>query len=209
VKKLFTLLSLFTLITGIINSQEAFKVNVHQPAPFTIQLTREVDAMSGAIVDLDGLFEVEGNTDYYRVWTFWDGMSSQAIDDPLYTVTGDGFFCIYVVNENQCSVLDTVILNLITGIDGIYEKNRSQYIDIYPNPNSGTFNLKINNCEPGYSIEVINTLGVHLLSKSLDCKTDQLMGPVSFTLSKPGIYYLIIRDQGKIVISKKVIILNR
>jgi hypothetical protein len=210
VKKLIIfILAIAFLSSKTAFNQEAFKLSLKQLPPLAITISEAINATAGEVVNLDTLFQVEGSVPYSRIWKFRHGPLSQTIDNPIFTVTSDGVFYLTVINGNGCSVLDSIALNIITGIKDIPpDKENRQSIHVYPNPNAGTFDITISNGQPGSSVEIINSLGVRLLNKALDCNNNEYSGKIIMPDRKSGTYYLLVKKGKKIIYRQKVIILN-
>jgi len=208
-------LLLFALIISIYSlrpafNQQAYKLTVKQPKPLTIIITKTVKAAVGEVVNLDSLFVVSGSISYYRIWQFWNGSQLQDIYDPLFTVPGNGAFYLTVTSyEDGCSATDTIALNIVTGIKDISPDNSNrQRIHIYPNPNNGTFNVKIPDCKPGLSFEIVNSLGVRLLGKNLNCNNNEYSGTITMPDGESGTCYFLVKNYKRIIYRQKVIILK-
>jgi hypothetical protein len=186
VKKLIIfILALVFLSSKTAFNQEAFKLSLKQLPPLTITISEAINATVGEVVNLDTWFQVEGGISYNRVWKFRHGSLLLTINNPIFTITSDGIFYLTVINGNGCTVLDSIILNIVTDVGDIYPyKDNPQTIHVYPNPNTGTFDIKISDCQPGFSVEIINSLGVQLLSIVLDCNNDEYSGTIiSFSIN--------------------------
>jgi hypothetical protein len=211
VKKLIIFVSILAFVSlKTAYNQEVYKLTVKQPPTLIITLSEDINATIGEVINLDSLFYVAGNNSWYRAWKFWDGSQLQDIYDPLFTIPGNGVFYLTVTsNENGCSITDTVALNIVTGIKDISpDNNNRQSVHIYPNPNSGTFNVKISDCMPGFYIEIINSLGIQIFGRSLDCNNNEYHGTIELPVKEPGVYFLLVRQADKIIFRQKVIILN-
>lgn len=190
-------------------TQRAYKLTVNQPPPLSITIAEEVDGTVGEMVNLDSWFHVEGSGIYTRIWKFNDGSMVQPIDNPEYTIQGSGKFYLTVTNEYGCTALDSIVLNIVTGIDDInYERDKSHSIRIYPNPNTGEFDVVISDCQPGYYLELLNSAGVQILSGILQCNNNDYMGTIKVPSVDPGIYFLLVKLTGKLIFRQKVIILK-
>jgi len=190
-------------------SQEAFKVGLNQLPPLIITISEEINAAIGKVVNLDTCFHVEGDLSYYRMWMFWDGVNYSAIDDPILTLPSTGVFYLTVIDENWCTTIDTITLSVITHQEDIYiDKENNQSIRVYPNPNTGSFDILISDCQQGYSIHIFSSLGVQLLNRSLDCNNNEYSGKIIMPTREPGLYFLLVKQGNKNVYSQKVIILK-
>ena len=190
-------------------NQQVFKLSVAQAPPLILTLAEEINASLGEVINLDAWYTVEGGTSFSRVWEFRNGSLLQTIDNPLFTVDGEGVFYLTVMNENGCTASDSVALHIITGMDDIQAaRNDPQSIRVFPNPNTGTFDITITGYQPGYSIEIMNSLGAPLIHRIPDPDKYQYSERISMPGRKPGIYYLLVKNGSKIIYRQKIIILN-
>jgi hypothetical protein len=107
---------------------------------------------------------------------------------------------ITIINDQQKKHPNKNILYQKPGINK-FGVQPEENITIYPNPNRGTFSIRINNTGP-VDVSLVNTLGITIQKwNSLHPETIQLKG------YKPGIYTLLIFDRStQKEISKKVVI---
>ena len=208
-KLILCIMTIFILSLQPAFNQQAYKLIVKQPPALTITISDTINASTGDIVNLDTWFHVEGTVSYSRTWKFWDGSKLQTVDDPVYTIASKGVFYLALINEYGCSVLDSVILNLVTGIEEISsDENNPQSICVYPNPNTGTFDIFISDCKPGFSVDIINSLGVLFINKPLGCNNNQYSGKIQMPSGESGTYYLLVKKDNKIIFRQKVILLK-
>jgi hypothetical protein len=208
-KKLFIFILALTFLNAeTAYNQETFKLSLKQPPLLIIAISEELNATLGQVINLDTLFSVAGSVSYTREWKFWDGSLLQTINNPVLTLSKNGVFYLSVTNENGCTALDSFAFNLATGTEDIDIGRNRQSIHVYPNPNTGTFDIKISDCQQGYSVDIINSLGVQLLNKTLDCNNNEYSGMIMIPDSKSGTYYLLIKQNNKIIYRQKVIILK-
>jgi len=203
-KFIIFLLALVFLSSKTAYTQEAFKLSIKQLPPLTITLSNDINATVGQVVNLDTLFHVSANIPYTREWKFWDGVQLQTVANPVFTVTKKGVFYLTVINENGCTAHDSIAFDVVTGIHS--EQENQQSIRVYPNPNTGEFDILISDCQPGFSIQIINSLGVQLLNRVLDCNNSEYSGTIIMPNREAGTYFLLVKKDNKIIYRKKVII---
>lgn len=80
-----------------------------------------------------------------------------------------------------------------------------QYFSLYPNPNDGNFKLTLNNTEyANYDIEISNSFGAIVKQYKVntsESKEDMLVNELT-----QGIYFVIIKANGVVLETKKVIV---
>lgn len=189
-------------------NQEAFKLNLKQPPLLIITISEELNATQGQIINLDTLFKITGYVSYTREWKFRDGSLLQTVNNPLLTLTKSGVFYLTVINENGCSVTDSIVFNLATDIEDVYNNMYQRLIHVYPNPNSGTFDIVISDCQPGFNVEVINSSGVRLLKKDLNCNNNEYSETIMIPSVESGTYFLLVKKENMIIYRQKIIILK-
>ncbi|MBE0674148.1 MAG: T9SS type A sorting domain-containing protein [Bacteroidales bacterium] len=208
--KIILLFSLILALSGLRTSysQEVFKLNINQPPPLIVNAYGSMDATVGERINLDTLFVVEGDVYYSREWKFWDGLLLESVNDPVFTLTCNGVFYLTVVDANSCTAFDSVSVTIATGIMPVFYDRDPGTVDVFPNPNTGSFDFVISDCQPGYSIEIINSLGIIVLNMPLDCNNDEYSSTITMLSGKPGIFLLLIKHNGEIVYRQKVVVLN-
>jgi hypothetical protein len=188
-------------------NQQVYKLTVRQH--LTITIPKVITAPAGEVVNLDTLYHIEGDISYDREWQFWNGALLQKVDNPIFTLTKDGVFYLTIIDENGCIAIDSIAMDIIMGIKNIYaDKDNRHSIHVFPNPNTGTFYISISDCLPGYSVQIINSLGVQFLDKTLDCNNNEYSGTIMMPDKKSGIYYLLVKKGNEIIYRQKVIIVN-
>jgi hypothetical protein len=200
-------ISIISLETAF--NQEVYKLNIKQPAPLSITISESVSGTIGEVINLDTWFQVEGETSYSREWKFRAGSLMQTLDSPIYTITSDGVFYLTITNDNGCTIRDSITLNILTNIEDItFGHANRQLIKVYPNPNTGEFEIFISDCQPGYFIQIINSTGILILSKMLDCNNNEFQEKIKMPVIESGIYYLILKQANRLIYRQKVIILK-
>ncbi|MDF2457063.1 MAG: hypothetical protein K0R51_3056, partial [Cytophagaceae bacterium] len=133
-------------------------------------------------------------------WVSDCGVSNDVLDNETgqsFTASVEGNYSV-IVTENGCSATSSCIAILFTGID---DAEHSSLINIYPNPNNGSFTI---HSSIGGSYKVINELGQTVDTFQLDGINDL---NVDFTNIKNGMYMLVrIDNPDNRTISKKIVI---
>lgn len=200
----FLIIALFCFKTAY--GQQVFKLNIEQPLPFTYNICKVVSANEGEVINLDTLLHVEGDISYFYEWSFYDSVQTHAIDNSLLTLTTNGVLYLTIIDENGCTTIDSVVISVITDIGDIPLDSYAQNIQVYPNPNSGTFEILVPKCLPGSSVQVINSLGVLLLNKNLECNNREYLGTIIIPDNESGIYFLLVKKDNKTIYRHKVIV---
>ena len=124
-----------------------------------------------------------------------------------YTANQPGFYSIYVTdNTNGCVVGSQPAYVTCSGV-GIEEYNLSDAVTIYPNPSSGSFNIKSSTIftEDKVSISIINMYGQEIYHSLIT----PVKGEIELTIDKinpaKGAYTVLFRS-GNTKITKRVII---
>lgn len=190
-------------------SQEVFELKIVQPPRLSLTVSDTINASKGEVVDLDTLFHVEGDISYVREWNFNNGVQTQTIENPIYTIAENGVFYLTVIDENECTYLDSIALYIATGLNEfLTNKDNLHNIQVYPNPNSGTFDILISDCLPGFYVRVFNSLGIQFLDKYLDCNIGDHAEKIVLPNPESGIYFILVEKDSQIIYKQKVIILK-
>ncbi|OFY65596.1 MAG: hypothetical protein A3H98_11795 [Bacteroidetes bacterium RIFCSPLOWO2_02_FULL_36_8] len=116
-------------------------------------------------------------------------------------IPGVGFHTISysITDGNNCSDSATaqVVVEICTGISALTEQNI--HFSIYPNPTNGIFKLLPPTLSNG-KIKIYNTLGLVVFER-----TFQKEG-IDFSYKKPGMYFLEMLQDGKIIYKQKIIL---
>jgi hypothetical protein len=216
-KLIFFVLTIFFFSLKPAYNQQAYWLGI-QPPPFILidfypddTIYRTGDEI-GEEVNLDDLFTVYSQgIEYTRQWKFRQGSLVTVIEDPLITITGNGVFYLTVINDYGCSFYDSIYLYIQTTTntkDIKYDRGNSQTVRVYPNPNLGTFDITLSECQQGYTVEMINSTGVQLLNQKLECRNNEYSGTIIMPAVRSGIYYVLVKKDNTIIYRKKVIILK-
>lgn len=135
-------------------------------------------------------------------WKFGDGDSSNAANPThIYTDTfSKHTVCLEVTNPMNCTNQKCSLI-ITPNIAGILKHRTIEYFSIFPNPNFGSFTIKLDYINPNQYLEITNSAGkvVH--------KVDRI--PETLTLELPlskGLYFARIVDYNGILISKTMLI---
>jgi hypothetical protein len=200
-------ITLFSVKTAF--NQQLYRLHISQPPPITITLAESINAPVGTVVNLDTLFHVQGDITYQREWKFRDEEQWETIDNPILTLNKKGVFYLTITDRNGCKTNDSVAYDVATGIGNNYTYPNQPSIQVYPNPNTGTFDINISECLPGFSLQLINSIGVQLLNQTLNCNKNEYATSITIPGGHPGIYYLIVKNNNTLIYSQKVILLAK
>lgn len=140
-----------------------------------------------------------GTSPYTYLWS--NGNSTSA-------VTGlTGFppdtLIVTVTDANGCTVIDTAIVNCYNAVT---ENNIGVDFNIYPNPNSGAFDLMLNVSENNdYTIELRNVLGEIIYSEELKAFNGKYAKRFALSSFRKGVYVVNIRSGNKQIFQKLVV----
>lgn len=86
---------------------------------------------------------------------------------------------------------------------GIFKKNKSEELNIFPNPNNGSFTLSLSNVNEKCSFDVYNVLGERIYQSKVNSKS----APIDLSRQPQGIYfYRVLNENGKLIGNGKLII---
>jgi len=106
----------------------------------------------------------------------------------------------HVVVTNDCGfAVSNTILVVITDI---IEKNNEENILIYPNPASGKINIAFVNSNEQLTIELLNSIGQVVLSKSINTSGNNNLEQLDLTGMATGIYFVKIQLTNNSIVKK-------
>jgi uncharacterized repeat protein (TIGR01451 family) len=127
------------------------------------------------------------------------------------TTTGNKFYCKVTISSELCSeyttfTTDTIKVNcfgVATSDLGIV-----QHLGIYPNPNDGTFQVRMTLAQPSMvGLSVVNMLGQVLYVRESDLLGGEAVMDIGLSSLPQGIYFLVAKV-GTQVTSRKLVIGN-
>jgi len=128
-------------------------------------------------------------------------------DDPASQVTSTaiglcvGMYNVTVTDANNCSSIDSIYVD--SSAMSIEHHSLSLSLQIFPNPNRGTFDIIVSGIEE-FDVEIRNLMG-QLIYQNTDAQKDGLQQSIDLVGSASGVYFLTIRSE-KGVRSKKLVI---
>lgn len=117
--------------------------------------------------------------------------------------TDTTFIEVEVFDTTYVSVIDTLIIDIETGIDGLPLPQAIQ-LKMYPNPAHTELRVNISNWEilAGYSISIYNLQGQEIVATSIE-NSEVILNVASF---EKGAYLVNIQKNGEIIVNRKLII---
>jgi photosystem II stability/assembly factor-like uncharacterized protein len=108
-----------------------------------------------------------------------------------YEITNDGTYKVEVFDKDSCFDISDSIFAIL----GVEDINQTQdYINIYPNPGTGIYNLNIKLKQPAkIEATLTNILGINVWSSVLMYNDGVLSQEIDIQNLPAGVYYLIIR----------------
>lgn len=130
-------------------------------------------------------------------WSAINGANNQ-----FYNPTGNGFYCVVVTNNQGCS--DTACTDYAH--DGINQLNDLFKWSVVPNPNSGSFELVIQNANGDkMSYSLTNAVGQEIMHREFETSvSDVTKIPVQHVLAA-GIYFIKLESDKISVVGKMVV----
>jgi hypothetical protein len=101
----------------------------------------------------------------------------------LYTANQSGTYKLCVTDANGCvNCSDSLIYNFT----GLYNNQFSEFVKVYPNPNNGTFQIKLNSFIADDVVQIMNTLGQVVYEEKISNSNELTIQ----SKLEQGIYYL-------------------
>ncbi|MEO5906468.1 MAG: T9SS type A sorting domain-containing protein, partial [Saprospiraceae bacterium] len=118
-----------------------------------------------------------GYVDY--LWN--TGETTQAI-----TVANSGCYSVTTTDVHFCMASDTICVEFITDVEDI---GQSDFLQLFPNPNGGTFTLSAELSSPEqWKIEIYNTIGIVVYTSSPETISGKASKMISLENAVPGMY---------------------
>lgn len=203
---LFSLVILF-FTPGLVFPQELFTLTIDQPPVLILSISENIYTEQGVVIDLDTLYSVEGEISYVSEWKFFNGIETQVLDNPIVNITVEGIIYLSLIDENECTTMDSVAISFGNPTGEIPKQIDNLYrLEVYPNPNTGEFELVIPDCRPFYSIQVYNSLGIRIYSVHPDCQKGEHRELIVLPADMTGMYLLVVKRNRNIIYKQKIIV---
>ncbi len=150
---------------------------------------------------LTGIFNNNSlNSDTY-FWDFGDGFTSSD-EDPIHVYDTAGTYAVTLIVTNMCGA-DTVVGSISVYDVGVEESIFEGGIGIFPNPNSGLFNISMNlNESAEISVTVINTLGQEIHHTYLGKRSGQVNESIRLDQVNRGVYIVRITANDQTIVER-------
>lgn len=137
-------------------------------------------------------------------WNFGDGTTSTE-ENPSHTYSENGLYEVRLIVENQCGV-DTIAESYNIVITDTYTPEKIELLQVYPNPNDGGFNLKMEG-EGSDKVDIVifNAVGQLFYQTNIDFRSGKLNHYFDFNHWARGIYMLQINVEGQQVYRRVII----
>ncbi len=136
-------------------------------------------------------------------WDFGDGNTS-TLEHPVHTYSMEGYFDVQLTATNgNCD--DAFTQTISVANIGIETNERMQSISIFPNPNNGIFNIRIEerNGQP-VNFRIFNSSGKIVFQQSVFAISSDVI-PIDAELA-PGIYFVKVQNGDNIDIEELVVL---
>lgn len=165
--------------------------------------TNTTTIYEGDTIQFENLSSVNPPYPLESDWVFESGTPSYSSDDnPIVVYNDAGTFDVSLTVTDGVMTDVEIKSDYITVLPAtnIYETNKNENIEIYPNPGNGMFTINLNLENPD-DINVYNILGEKILNYPNEKITNQLK--LDLTNQENGIYFIQIKT-GSILITKKI-----
>lgn len=138
------------------SSVATFKTDSVGPVLASFTNVQTSTTLADALVDFDGSGSTGDGLTY--VWDFDNGSTGTGMNAQG-TYTTNGTYNVMLTVTDRCgNTDDTTIVITVAGIS-IVENEYNAGIEMYPNPNKGTFNVNVTDGSGAYTIEVVDLSG--------------------------------------------------
>ncbi len=183
---------------------KVIKLAIKRPEQITLATKEDLVVESGMSIDLDTTFSVTGNIDYTYSWKVKTTAEYEIIDKTA-EITSDSTFYIFLTTIQGCSYFDSVMV-IAKNSTNIHDIDITNKISIYPNPNTGDFQIKIFGDKADYSFEIVDVAGKKITNGRIICTSGECIYNINLSDAKPGLYTLVINKDQVFFGQKKFII---
>ncbi|HIA11066.1 MAG TPA: T9SS type A sorting domain-containing protein, partial [Flavobacteriales bacterium] len=164
-------------------------IQISEPTALTVVTTLIID--ESALGAMDGQIDmtVTGGTE---PWTyFWTPGNETTVD---LSGLGGGTYTILVTDANSCTATQTVSVQ--PGPSAIGAVKFDVVFNVYPNPNDGSFVVKIQNLKgDDYNLEIRNIIGQLVYTEVISDVTGKLRKEVNMKEQERGVYFLSVTNE--------------
>jgi hypothetical protein len=182
-------------------------LSITKPQRITVSTKEDVAVSEGVLIDLDTLFSVDGNVAYSHSWKVINNNELQEVAKQV-NIFEDETFYVFVTTEEGCTYSDSVNVRIakITGLDK--QTANVNPINIFPNPNEGSFRLEIAAEYAGfYTYAVMDVFGRSMAIGQFNCQ-DVCIHDIKVKKIPKGIYTIIVHRDDLFYGKRKLIIGN-
>jgi len=135
---------------------------------------------------------------------YLDGVIIPGATEKQHVAVYSGNYTVVVTLTGCSSLPSNAILVLPVSVN-LHEANQS--FDIYPNPNKGVFDIKVDNLKSGdYTIGIYNNLGSRIWQKENVSINGTYSSHVILNESPAGVYMVILRNKTNSIVKKMIIV---
>ena len=183
---------------------KVIKLAIERPEQVTLTTKEDLVVERGKSIDLDTAFLVIGNIQYTYSWKVKTPIGYDIIDNNA-KITSDSTFYIFLTTIQGCTYLDSLIVEA-QGPNDINNIDSNNQIYIYPNPNTGEFQITIFVDNADYSFEIFDIVGKKIADGIINSSTGEYNLSINLSNAKPGLYTLVINKDQEFFGQKKFVI---
>ncbi len=183
---------------------EVIKLAIKRPEQITLTTKEDLVVENDQSIDLDTTFSATGNIEYTYSWKVKTNNEYNIVDKTA-KINSDSTFYIFLTTIQGCSYFDSVMVVAKNSTD-IHDIDITNQISIYPNPNTGDFQIKILGEKAEYSFEIVDIAGKKIANGRIICTSGECTFNVNLSDAKPGFYTLVINMDQVFYGQKKFVI---
>ncbi len=140
------------------------------------------------------------------VWNFGDGDTSHQKGSVVHTYANPGTYHVTLTIHDSCGGVSTTTEEIDVNVTGITAISGLTSLNLYPNPNNGSFNLDLNTQTGGhYTISVLNQLGQIVLNRNTEIVVGRNTLTMDASMLASGIYMVELMSGNQKTIKKLII----
>lgn len=135
-------------------------------------------------------------------WDFGDAAGTSTVQNPSYTFTSDTTFDVTLIVSNACGA-DTITQSvMVVGLEGLLPEGS---VNVYPNPNNGSFFVSLNGLNGESLVEIYNLYGQLVQAEDFGLVVGDRTENLTLETASKGVYFVKVTVDGKSTFNRIVV----